>query len=136
MPIHRGYARAVLLRRFPRAILPPSIAADGWDHGGDTYESFFARCQDVLRLLSARFGAESRVVIVAHGGCLNYLLHALLGIPPPAPTWFQMEHCAISAIRLVPEPERRRGWPLYPAVGVEVLSLNDVSHLPTDERCA
>jgi len=131
VPIHRGHGRAELLRRFPRAILPPDIADDGWDHGGDTYASFLARCQDAARMLGTQFESQARVVIVAHGGSLNYLLHALLGISAATPTWFQMEHCAISAVRLVPEEKQRWGWPLYPAVGVEVLGLNDVSHLRT-----
>jgi probable phosphoglycerate mutase len=135
VPIHRGPGRSELLRRFPRALLPADITEDGWDHGGDhQYEAFFARCAQVARLLEAGFGPGDRVVVVGHGGCLNYLLHALLGIAPTSPTWFQMAPCAISTLRLVPESERRQGFPLYPPVKVEVLSLNDISHLREEQR--
>jgi broad specificity phosphatase PhoE len=130
VPIHRGPARSALLRRFPRAVLPAAITEDGWEHGGDDrYPEFYARCAAVASLLEARFTPDDRVVVVGHGGCLNYVLHALLGIPVEAPVWFAMDLGAISTLRLVPERERRRGWPLYPPVGVEVLSLNDRSHL-------
>lgn len=123
--IHRGPGRSELLRRFPRAVLPATITEDGWEHGGDDrYPDFYARCATVARRLEARFRPDDRVVVVGHGGCLNYVLHALLGIPLEAPVWLQMDLGAISTLRLVPGRERRCGWPLYPPVGVEVLSLN------------
>lgn len=130
VPLHRGLGRAELLRRFPRAVLPPEIIDDGWTHGGDNdYPAFFARCTAVARRLQAEFAADDRVVVVGHGGCLNYVLHALLGIPEEAPVWFHMDLGAITILRLMPEWERRQGWPLYPPVGVELLSLNDGAHL-------
>jgi broad specificity phosphatase PhoE len=130
VPIHRCPGRSELLRRFPRVVLPADITEDGWEHGGDnSYPAFSARCATVARLLTSRFVPDDRVVVVGHGGCLNYVLHALLGIPAAAPVWFQMELGAISTLRLVPERERRQGWPLYPPVGVELLNLNDRSHL-------
>jgi len=134
VPLHRSDGRAELLRRFPRAMLPPEIGADGWDHGGDNgFEAFFARCAAAAAALRSRFDAEARVAVVGHGGCLNYMLHALLGIPPTAPVWFQLDCCSVSRVRLVPAAERRQGWPLYPPVDVELLALNDVSHLADGE---
>jgi len=131
VPMHRGHGRHELERRFPRPILPPGIAPDGWDHGGDTSYRFYVRCHDVARRLEGRFAPTDRAALVAHGGCLNYLLHALLGLLSEAPAWFEMDNGAISRVRLVPERDRRLGWPLYPPVAVEVLSLNDTSHLET-----
>ncbi len=129
VPIHRSPGRAELLARFPRAHLPDDIADSGWDHGGDnTYELFFARARRLAARLSERFGASDRVVAVGHGGCLNYLLHAFLGIPSSAPVWFDLGHCSLSQVRLVPPMERRHGWPLYPTVTTEVLSVNDRAH--------
>lgn len=130
VPIHRGLARSELLRRIPRVVPPPDITEEGWEHGGDNdYPAFFARCVMVARRLEARFVPDDRVVVVGHGGCLNYVLHALLGIPVASPVWLQMDLGAISTVRLVPERERRQGLPLYPPVGVELLSLNDYSHM-------
>lgn len=130
VPLYKGPGRSALLRRFLRVVLPPDITEDGWEHGGDNrYPEFYARCSTVARLLETRFAPDDRVVVVGHGGCFNAVLHALLGIPVEAPVWFQMDLGAISTVRLVPEQEQRRGWPLYPPVGVELLSLNDRSHL-------
>ena len=130
VPIHRGPGRSELRRRFPRAVLPAALTEDGWEHGGDNhYPEFSARCATVARLLEVRFAPDDRVVVVGHGGCLNSVLHALLGIPAAAPVWLQMDLGAISTLRLVPERERLQCWPLYPPVGVELLGLNDRSHL-------
>lgn len=125
---YRSFGRGDLLRCFPRAILPPEVLDDGWEHGGDTYESLFARCQRAMERMEAELGRDDRVVLVAHGGLSNYLLHAILHIPPTMPAWFEMGHCAITRVRLVPE-EGRAGWPLYPPVAAEILCTNDVSHL-------
>ena len=130
VPIYRGPGRSELLRRFPRVVLPADITDDGWQHGGDNrYPAFYARCANVARQRESRFAPDDRVVVVGHGGCLNYVLHALFGIPVAAPVWLQMDLGAITTLRLAPERERRQGWPLYPPVGVELLSLNDRSHL-------
>jgi hypothetical protein len=57
-------------------------------------------------------------------------LHTLLGIPASTPQWFELANGSLSEIRLVPNPEAERpGWPLYPPVAVEILSLNDCRHL-------
>ncbi len=99
---YRGYGRAALLRRFPRAILPLAVTDDGWNHGGDTPESVTERCQGVL----GRLGERST-----------------------NPQWFHTENASISRVRLVPERDRRAWPPLYPAVEAAIMCLNDVSHL-------
>ncbi len=128
---HRGSRRAELQRRFPRALLPLSITDEGWDHGGDTnYAMFVMRAERVLHEIKQQFGPDDRVAIITHGGFANYLLHAILHIAPTTPQWFELANCAISDIRLVPEPEKERpNWPLYPPVQAEVLRINDVAHL-------
>jgi len=129
---HQGWGRAVLQQRFPRAVLPPSMTDTGWDHGGDhSYGHFVARAEQVLQTIRAHFSPADHVVIVTHGGFANYLLHALLHIPTTTPQWFELANGSISHIRLVPEPAKERpNWPLYPPVDTEVLSINDVHHLP------
>lgn len=129
--LHRGLGRATLQQRFPRLMLPPTVRDDGWDHGGDTdYQGFFARAEQAYTLIRERYQPDDRVVVVTHGGFANNLLHAILGIAPSAPQWFELANCSISRIRLVPDPAKERpDWPLYPPVAVEVLSINDVAHL-------
>ncbi|MBA3533627.1 MAG: histidine phosphatase family protein [Ardenticatenales bacterium] len=127
---HQGLAREVLQERFPLATFPDVITADGWMHGGDSYESFCGRCHTMLQAFREHFGPKDRVVLVTHGGFANYLLHAILRIDSSTPRWFELENCAISHVRFAPDPAKERpNWPLYPPVEAEILSVNDVSHL-------
>lgn len=130
---HRGWGRAVLQQRFPRAVLPLSMTDAGWEHGGDrSYAHFVARAEQVLRAIREHFGPDDRVVIVTHGGFANYLLHAILHIPATTPRWFELANGSISHVRLVPDPAKERpNWPLYPPVDAEVLRVNDAGHLST-----
>jgi broad specificity phosphatase PhoE len=125
---YRGVSRGVIEARFPRALLPARMPTDGWLCVGDTYASFAARCRRVLDEFSARFAADDRVLVVTHGGFANHLLHALLHMPPWTPVWFDVAHCSLTTVRLVPEHERE-GWPLYPPNEVDILGMNDVAHL-------
>lgn len=125
---HRAYKRQELLQRFPRALLPADFAVDGWDYGNDTYESVLLRCQQTLGQLRERFGVDDQVLIVTHGGIANYLLHCIIQTSSKMSPWFEMDYCAISRVYFVPEHERE-SWPLYPAIEMKILSLNDCSHL-------
>lgn len=127
-PLYQGLGRAVLQQRFPNLLLPPAITEAGWRHGDDTYETMFARSDQVVRRLRNEFAADGRVALVTHGGIGNYLLHALLHIAPTTPHWFEMDNCAISHVQLVPLAEQT-SWPLYPPAHVRILSLNDTTHL-------
>lgn len=126
--VHHAYSREELLQRFPRTLLPADFAVNGWEYGNDTYESVFLRCQQVLHQLKERFGADEQVAVVTHGGFINYLLHCILQIHSTAPHWFEMDYCAISRVHFVPE-QKQESWPLYPAVDVQILCVNDCSHL-------
>jgi broad specificity phosphatase PhoE len=126
---HRGFGRAELQRRFPQAILPASITDDGWEHGDPSFEAVIQRCQHVISMLKERFKPDDQVVMVAHGGLANALLHTILRISSTMPYWFAMDNCAISRVRLVPEQDRW-GWPpLFPTAEAEIVYWNDVSHL-------
>jgi probable phosphoglycerate mutase len=128
--VYRGLNAIELLRRFPRSVLPPGFSADSGEYGGDTYEGVFLRCQHVQHQLKEQFASGDQVAIVTHGGLANYFLHAILQIAPATPQWFEMTNCAISKVRLVPNPEQERpNWPLFPPVQAEILSVNDASHL-------
>jgi broad specificity phosphatase PhoE len=125
---YRGSSRAVLQSRFPRVILPATLPAAGWMYTGDTRDLFAARCRSVLAMLKARFGVDDRVVLVAHGGFINYLLHAIAYIPAHAPVWFEMANGALTHVRFVRDLDQKT-WPLYPAFEVEILTLNDTTHI-------
>lgn len=124
----RGPGRVELQRRFSRAILPQAIDDDGWDFGGDTAVSSSERGHTLWQLLEEKFAPTDCILIVGHGGCFSYFFHALLHLPPAAPYWFQMANCAISAIRLIPESERKPN-PIYPMLGSIVQVVNDTAHL-------
>ena len=125
---YQGSSRADLVSRFPRATFPADMPDAGWTYAGDTPELFFARCARMLDMLRTRFRADEHVAVVTHGGFANYLLHAILHIPPRAPVWFEMANGAMTTVRFVPEQERR-AWPLYPAIEAEILTMNDIAHL-------
>jgi broad specificity phosphatase PhoE len=128
---YAGLARETLQARFPRAALDPRIATEGWRHGDASYEALWLRCADAVARLG-QFSHEDHVVLVSHGGCLNYLLHILLGIDRRAPRWFELDNGSLTRVRLVPDPPAERpNWPLYPPVPVELIQLNAVAHLET-----
>lgn len=126
---HKGYGSLELLWRFPLAVLPATITPDGWNHGGDTQESMFERCRQIINLVRQRFKPNDTIVVVTHGGMLTYLFHVLLQISPLTPSWFDITYGAINHVRFVPEEKQRAYLPLYPRMEVEVLSINDISHL-------
>lgn len=126
---HRGLGRAELLQRFPQAQLPDACRADGWEHGDASYEAAFERAVLVISMLTKRFSPNEHVVLVTHGGFANVLAHVLLRIPLEMPSWFALENCAVSHVRLIPA-NKQYGWPpLFPPVATEIVCWNDISHL-------
>jgi len=45
------------------------------------------------------------------------------------PVWFEMDYGAISRVRFLTKEQRNAYPPLYPEMAMEVLRINDVSHL-------
>jgi probable phosphoglycerate mutase len=125
--LHRGFGRTELLRNFPSAVFPDSFEAEGWDHGGETYESALERGTSAIKALRGRYGKSDRVVVVSHGGFANYLLRGLLHIPPSRHVWFIMNNCGMSRVRFIPDDQEPED-PYFPAEA-EVICVNDVSHL-------
>jgi broad specificity phosphatase PhoE len=130
--IHRGYGRSELQRCYPRADLPATISENGWCHGDESIQAIHARCRHVAQLVAERFASNDCVVMVTHAGFSSYLLHTVLGMPFTTPCWFEMHNCAISHLHFVPK-YRRTTWPFYPPVAVEILSINDSSHLRSSQ---
>jgi broad specificity phosphatase PhoE len=133
--VHRGFGRAELLRDFPLAIFPHSVEADGWDHGGETYESAIERGQAAVIRLRERFNPGDKVVIATHGAFANYLLRAILHIPAAQRIWFTMNNCGISRVRFAKPPVQPAALldeieePVDVPADAEVICVNDISHL-------
>ena len=125
---HRGFGRAELLRDFPLAVFPDTFDAAGWDHGGETYESALERGVSAIALLRERHGADDVVVVATHGAFANYLVRALLHVPPLHPVWFTMNNCGITRVRFAP-PGLRPDELSYETTEAEVICVNDVAHL-------
>src|SRR6185437_4097201 len=125
--IHRGFGRHELLHDYPRAFFPAGVEANGWDHGGETYESAFERAESAIARLRDRFSPSDRVVVATHGAFANYLLRAILRMPPAASVWFTMNNCGISRVRFAKPPLRTGFDLLFDHADAEIIRVNEVS---------
>lgn len=125
--VHRGFGRAELLARFPLAVFPDSVDMEGWDHGGETYESGLERGASAISALRRRHGEGDRVAIVSHGAFINYLLRVLLSVPASHRLWFTMNNCSITRVRFHVPDLYQGDWSF--SIETEVMGINDVSHL-------
>lgn len=125
---HRGAQRTVILQHFPRSQLPPEMLDDEWWYAPDDHTTMIARAAQVLQAIADSYHDDDHILIVSHGFALNYLLHRLLGIADKTLHLFDLVNCGISTIQLIPE-HRREQYPGFPAIGVEISCVNDVSHL-------
>lgn len=126
---YQGYGSHHLQRHFPLAHLPETMGEQEHSYEADTQENMLRRCQIVLDRLQTRFTADDTIAIVSHGGLITYLLHVLLDIPATSPCWFDLNYAAITHVRLIPQEKQRAYPPVYPAMRVEIVSVNDCSHL-------
>jgi len=125
--VHRGFGKDDLLRDFPRAHFTSGVESDGWDHGGETYETATERGFTAIAMLRERFSPGDRVVIATHGAFANYLLRAILRIPPSLPVWFSMNNCGITRVRFA-KPPLQAGF-AFERADADILGVNDVSHI-------
>lgn len=125
--LHRGHGHAALREVYGGAVFHESMAEEGWDHGGEDFAGAQARGAEAIAALCARFGPADRVVIATHGAFANYLLRALTQSPLGNRIWFAINNCGISHVWFVPE-DRRPVDPYFPSE-VEILCVNDTSHL-------
>jgi broad specificity phosphatase PhoE len=125
---HRGAQRTALQQRFPRTQLPPDIRDDEWWYTPDDHATMIARADQVLLTIGKNYDDDDRILIVSHGFALNFLLHRLLGIADMTLHLFDLANCGISTMQLIPE-HRREQYAGFPAIGVEISCINDISHL-------
>jgi broad specificity phosphatase PhoE len=109
------------------AVFDESFSSEGWDHGGETYESGLERAADVIGRLRARYMENDRVAIAVHGAFANFLLRSVLHMPPSRSLWFSTNNCSLTIVRFHAAVQNEEDWMF--SVEVEVLCVNDVSHL-------
>ena len=62
--------------------------------GGESRQSFLARARASAQIVSGELEErESDIVLIAHGGLLNYLLQVALGVPIRDAVPFGFDHC-------------------------------------------
>jgi broad specificity phosphatase PhoE len=125
--VHRGFGKADLLRDFPRAHFTSGVETDGWDHGGETYETATERGFTAIAKLRERFSPGDRVVVATHGAFANYLLRAILHLSPSLPIWFSMNNCGITRVRFA-KPPIKAGF-AFERADADILVVNDTSHI-------
>lgn len=96
-----GKNRAYFAAHYPRLVLPESLGDEGWWRCRPYEEPAQARVRaaQFLRDLLARHGhSDDRVAVFSHGTFYNYLLAAILKLPPEFNGWFSINNAAITRI--------------------------------------
>jgi len=76
------------------------IAASGRTApGGETRDAFLARAQRASERVARELHADTPLLLVSHGGLLNYLLQILLGVPLRDEVPFAFEHAGVAVLR-------------------------------------
>ena len=83
--------------------------------GGETLAAFGARCLPAITALAARHAGQA-IAVVAHGGVLDCLYRAAVGVAPGAPRTWQLGNASINRL-------------LYNGEGFVVVGWNDDAHL-------
>lgn len=87
--------------------------------GGESLEQFYGRCVAVTLALAAAHAGQA-IAIVAHGGVLDCLYRAALGIALDAPRSWQLDNATINRV-------------LFNGQGFALVGWNDHAHLmPAD----
>jgi probable phosphoglycerate mutase len=100
-----GLTRAEARRRYPRDFrfdggVVQRIAASGRTApGGETRDVFLARVGSCARRVQTELARDGELLLVAHGGLLNYLLQVLLRMPLRDELPFGFEHAGLVALR-------------------------------------
>lgn len=95
-----GKNRSFFEAHFPNLSLPENLGAGGWwNRPFEAHEDRPFRAQRALEdLLKRHGGTDHRVAVVSHGGFYNWLLRAILKLPPESDHWFTLNNAAITRI--------------------------------------
>ena len=76
------------------------IAASGHTApGGETRDAFVGRARRASERVARELRAHGPLLLVSHGGLLNYLLQILLGVPLRDEVPFAFEHAGVAVLR-------------------------------------
>ena len=95
-----GMTRAAARASYPQVFqrgegLLDRLGASGWTApDGESRDAFVERAREAARRVEAELGRGGPVLVVSHGGLLNYLLQVLLADEPRDELPFGFEHCA------------------------------------------
>ena len=96
------------------------------DCGTDTPEEWHERALRATQKLRENHPPGARVLVVAHGGFNNFLLHALLGLAGPDLTFrFAQHNTGLS--RILFQNEAAPAWER-----VKLVHMNNLNHLPPE----
>ncbi len=85
--------------RLGRTVVARVAAMGRTAPGGETREAFLERARAAARSVMAELErADSRLLVVAHGGLLNYLLQMLLRLPVRDEVPFGFHHCGVARL--------------------------------------
>ena len=99
-----GLTRAAALERHPQAFrhgrgVVERLAATGHTApGGESREAFLARAERARMRVEAELEAGGEILVVSHGGLLNYLLQLILGLPVRDEVPFGFANCGLVAL--------------------------------------
>lgn len=114
--VFQGLTGSEIAQRWPQAsALWHQRAADFGPHGGESRNAFSQRCVASLeRLAQAHPGAS--IAVVCHGGVLDCLYRAALGLPMDVPRTWTLENASINRLTYGPD-------------GFALVQWGDTSHL-------
>ena len=77
--------------------------------GGETLRDFYARCIDTMTRLAAAHPGQN-IALVAHGGVMDCLYRAALGLALDAPRSWQLGNASINRVLYSPQGFTLIGW--------------------------
>lgn len=99
-----GLKLADALARHPQAFrhghgVVERLASTGFTApGGEARDAFLARAELARRRVEAELAAGGEILVVSHGGLLNYMLQLLLGLPVRDEVPFGFANCGLVAL--------------------------------------
>jgi broad specificity phosphatase PhoE len=91
--------------RLGETVVPRLAAAERTAPGGETRERFLGRVERAERAVrDALDGGEGALLVVSHGGLLNYLLQRLVGAPLRDEVPFGFDYCGVAKVIPYAEP--------------------------------
>ncbi|MBW2279571.1 MAG: histidine phosphatase family protein [Deltaproteobacteria bacterium] len=114
-----GLSFADAARRYPRdferghSVVARLAASGRTAPGGESRDAFVARAAQVRKRLERELQSEGdSLLVVSHGGLLNYALQQLLGMPVRDEVPFGFDHCGVLRLVNYREPPGFGSFPM------------------------